>query len=365
MTLNTREHPIHSKPMHTNFETKTESTSDYFEDIDDNGQTESLVARGQRLSRSPARHPLKQIEPLRQFVKSQDDSINNLKFTYKAARFEEGWLLNSLVGFYEHGRISDVLKRVKGGKEASVYLCRGRDEVDAELVAAKVYRPRSLRNLKNDHAYREGRENLDSQGKVVIDDGMLHAMKKRTEYGKALLHQSWIAYEFNCLRSLKAAGADVPVPYEMADNAILMGYIGDLDGCAPTLSEITLERSEARVLFERVLRNIDILLTNECIHGDLSAYNILFWDGEITLIDFPQVISPRINRNAQRIFQRDVARVCEYFNKQGLKTDASRIASDLWRSHGYRTEPEVDIRLLDENEAYFGGQGKHKKTEKR
>jgi hypothetical protein len=61
--------------------------------------------------------------------------------------------------FYEHGWISDVLRRVKGGKEASVYFCRAGTEVNADFIAAKVYRPRSLRNLKNDHAYREGRDN--------------------------------------------------------------------------------------------------------------------------------------------------------------------------------------------------------------
>jgi RIO kinase 1 len=326
------------------------NTLNYFNEIDDNEWSDSLVSRGQRLERFPPRHPKKILEPTRQFVQQQGDTRASFRFTYKAARFEEGWLLKSLGGFYEHKWISDVLRRVKGGKEASVYLCRAGTEVPAELVAVKVYRPRSLRNLKNDHAYREGRENLDSEGKIVLDDGMQHAMAKRTDYGKNLLHQSWIAYEFTSMQVLKAAGADVPMPYEMADNAILMSFIGDLDGCAPTLSEISLERSEARGVFERVLANIDLLLAHECIHGDLSAYNILFWDGEITLIDFPQVVSPKINRNAYAIFMRDVTRVCEYFNKQGLNLNPRKIAADLWTSHGYRTEPDVDIRLLDADE---------------
>jgi RIO kinase 1 len=323
------------------------NTYSYFDEIDDNELSETLVARGQRPARNPGRHPKKLSASMHKFIHTQDDSAATFKPTYKAARFEEGWLLDSLGGFYEHKWISDVLKRVKGGKEASVYLCRAGTEVDADLVAVKVYRPRSMRNLKNDHAYREGRENLDAEGKVVLDDGMQHAMAKRTEYGKSLLHQSWIAYEFTSMQVLKAAGADVPTPYEMAGNAILMGYIGDLDGCAPTLSEISLARDEAHGLFENVLRNIDILLQQERIHGDLSAYNILYWEGEITLIDFPQVVSPRINRNAYLIFQRDITRVCEYFNKQGLNTNPRKIAASMWQKHGYRIDPEVDIRLLD------------------
>ena len=324
----------------------------YYDELDDDELVETLVNKGQRhprfdLNGKLSRQIIKPTMPERQFFQAQDDSRKNFKFTYKAARFEEGWLLDSLGGFYERKWISDVMRRIKGGKEASVYLCRAGTEVQAELVAAKVYRPRSLRNLKNDHAYREGRDNLDAEGKIVLDDGMQHAMAKRTEYGKNLLHQSWIAYEFTCMRALKAAGADVPIPYEMASNAILMGYIGDINGCAPTLSEISFTRSEARKVFEQVIQNVELLLAHERIHGDLSAYNILFWDAGITLIDFPQVISPKINRNAFQIFQRDVTRVCEYFNKQGLSLNARKISGDLWIKYGYKLDPDVDIRLLD------------------
>ena len=133
----------------------------------------------------------------------------------------------------------------------------------------------------------------------------------------------------------------------MADNAILMGYVGDENGCAPTLSEISLDIDEAQKIFDSVLRNIEIMLSNKKIHGDLSAYNIMYWDGEITLIDFPQVISPIVNRNAFRIFQRDITRVCEYFIKQGLQLSPEKIALDFWIRHGYNPEPELDVRYLE------------------
>jgi RIO kinase 1 len=297
------------------------------------------------------RHPTRNAKKLpaseQVFLRKQDDSRANFAFTYKAARFEAGWLLDSLGGFYEHQWISDVLRRVKGGKEASVYLCRAGAQIPADLIAAKVYRPRMLRNLRNDHAYREGRDNLSEEGKIILDDGQQHAMAKRTEYGKNLLHQSWIAYEFTAMQALHAAGADVPEPYEMAHNAILMSFIGDLDGCAPTLSEVSLSRPEARTLFDRVVYNLEVLLAHERIHGDLSAYNILYWEEAITLIDFPQVVSPKINRNAYAIFQRDVTRVCEYFTKQGLTLNPRKLAADLWEKHGYRPGPEIHPSLLD------------------
>ncbi len=51
------------------------------------------------------------------------------------------------------------------------------------------------------------------------------------------------------------------------------------------------------------------------MHGDLSAYNILYWEGHIALIDFPQVVPARDNRNAYAIFERDVTRLCAVFHR--------------------------------------------------
>ena len=228
------------------------------------------------------------------FIRAQEIS-REFQFTYKAARFEEAWLLDSLVEIAEHKWISDVLRKVKGGKEASVYLCKSGVAVDAPLLAAKIYRPRMLRNLKNDQQYRTGRADLDESGNVIIDDGTLHAMEKRTAFGEEARHQSWIAYEFTTLEVLHEAGADVPKPYAMEKNAILMGFVGDLSNSAPALNSVNLELDEAKPLYERVVHNIDLMLTHGRIHGDLSAYNILYWNGDITLIDFPQVVLPESN----------------------------------------------------------------------
>jgi len=301
----------------------------------------------EKITQPAGRGPKRQPASVAQFVHSQDDSVQSFEFTYHAARFEEGWLLDSLGYFYEQHWISDVLGKVKGGKEASVYLCRSGEQVDAPLVAAKVYRPRMLRNLKNDQLNREGREVLDENGHPILDLGMLKAQHNRSVYGEQIRHQSWIAYEFQTLKTLHAAGADVPRPYEMGNNAILIGYLGDEQSAAPTLNTVMLDPGEVRPLYERFLRNIEIMLAHEIVHGDLSAYNILYWDGEITLIDFPQVISPRSHPCAYQIFTRDITRVCEYFARQGLRTDPARLATDLWRAHGYRLGPQVHPSLLD------------------
>lgn len=149
------------------------------------------------------------------------------------------------------------------------------------------------------------------------------------------------------MEMLHEAGADVPKPYAKEKNAILMEFVGDAGMAAPPLSAVSLEPDEAQPLFERVIRNLDIMLAKDRIHGDLSAYNILYWDGDIKLIDFPQVVIPESNPSSWGIFQRDVTRVCQYFTAQGIRTDVKKLAADLWTSHGHRVFEKVHPKFLD------------------
>lgn len=258
------------------------------------------------------------------------------KTTYKPGLFEEGWLLSSLQSFYDQGVLTDVLARVKGGKEANVYRCAADPKSGYTLLAAKVYRPNMFRNMRNDAIYREGRMILNQRGRTVRENEsrVMRALAKKTAYGQEVAHTSWLMHEFMTLQTLHNASASVPIPISANGNAILMGYVGDERAAAPTLSEIALEADEAEALFDEALRNIALMLSLNMVHGDLSAYNILYWEGAITLIDFPQVIDARGNESAESILRRDVTRLCDYFADQGVDRDAEALALALW--HGYQ-----------------------------
>jgi RIO kinase 1 len=316
--------------------------NDYFDELDDMSDTQDSSRKRTSVKRESKR---KEVEA-KLFIRAQEIA-KEFQFTYKAARFEEAWLLDSLTDIYEHQWISDVLRKVKGGKEASVYLCKSGTDMNVPFVAAKIYRPRALRNLKNDAEYRVGRVDLDADGTALWKEADVNAIAKRSTYGEEVRHRSWIAYEFKTMEKLFEAGVNVPRPYAMEKNAIVMDFIGDESEAAPILNSVNLSSDEAHDLFDKVLRNIDVMLANDCIHGDLSAYNILYWNGDITFIDFPQIVLPKSNPTAWNIFQRDVVRVCDYFSAQGIRCDGRKLAADIWTSHGYRIGKQLDPKFLD------------------
>lgn len=321
-------------------------------DAFDFDEEEQQIPTIRGLSRSERREKRKKINPkpgIDNLIPEPIPDLNEdtLTFTYKASRYEAGWLEKSLGGFYQQHWIQDVLRLIKGGKEASVYQCLADESSGQSYLAAKVYRPRQFRNLKNDHVYREGRDYLDENGHIIHDKRASYAIQKKSAYGLRLSHASWIEHEVKTMQILLDAGADIPKPYASGDNAILMTFFGDEFTAAPTLNEVSLKSDEAKQLFDRIVSNVELMLAHSRIHADLSAYNILYWEGEICLIDFPQAIDPRQNPNAWPIFLRDITRVCQYFSKYGIQADAFYLASTVWEKYGFSLVPESFPEFFD------------------
>lgn len=265
--------------------------------------------------------------------------------TYQPGELEAQWLLDSLRSFFELEQISDVTAIVKGGKEANVYRCTGASATHAGSLAAKVYRPRMFRNLSNDAMYRRGRQTLTANGAPVKanDHRTMRALGKKSSFGQQVAHTSWLMHEYTTLQKLYDAGASVPRPFAVNNNAILMSFHGDEQLAAPTLNEVSLSRDEAYSLFAEVMRNIDLLLQYGLVHGDLSAYNILYWEGRITLIDFPQVMhlhteTGQVNGNVRAVLERDIRRVCGYFQRQGVDSDPAAVFTKLWATYVHGNE---------------------------
>ena len=108
-----------------------------------------------------------------------------MNFQFQVQKFEEEWIHSALEDFYEDGWIADVLYWVKGGKEAMVYCCKAPPELGVDLIAAKIYRPRRNRAMKNYGLYQQGRQ-------LTTDKRLLRALKKKTRRGKQFEDSTWL-----------------------------------------------------------------------------------------------------------------------------------------------------------------------------
>jgi RIO kinase 1 len=248
---------------------------------------------------------------------------------------ERAWIKEYLGPFYRNQLIEDVVRRVKAGKEATVYACAGHASTGHSVLAAKLYRERSLRSSKNAGQYQQGRSLLDDEGNAARprNGRTHHAAARSSKHDQVATQVSWLMHEFTLLKALHEAGADVPAVVEYAEHALLMEFVGEGFDAAPTLNDVELATVEAQQLYERVVYNVELLLGLGWVHGDLSPHNILYQPGRIVLIDFPQVVDCHNNPRAFALFERDLQRVSEYFAHNGCATDPHALARQLWSKH--------------------------------
>ena len=247
-----------------------------------------------------------------------------MNFAFEPTQFERKWL-HSCLATFDEGPIDTILYPVKGGKEAAVYCCQ---TAEGELLAAKVYRPRRDRAMRNQAQYQIGRDFLGTPGAPRRKAAVRRATKRRSKYARELQDSSWIAHEHESMSALHAAGGSVPKPVARTSSVLLMEYVGDADAAAPALNETTLSLTAAHRAFDEIIQNVELLLKLDRVHADLSAHNVLFWENHAVLIDFPQVVDARFHPGALKLLTRDVDHICKYFSRQ-ISVDPAAIVARL------------------------------------
>jgi RIO kinase 1 len=241
--------------------------------------------------------------------------------------------------FFDEGLVERHLKPLKHGKEASVHLFRANPRTTGEdLVALKLYHPLNRRDFRDETVYRDG--------EFIKERRIRAALEKKTKFGREVQGGLWVSREWETLQALHGR-APVPRPIEWTGDAIMMSYIGDEDVAAPRLHEYHHDDlDELADLWEQILRAIERMLYVDVVHADLSAYNILVWDGEIVVIDLPQAVDPKKNQHAQAFLERDIRRLGEYFEHHGLHRPWDQIAADLWTAWTFADLVPEELRGL-------------------
>ena len=134
------------------------------------------------------------------------------------------------------------------------------------------------------------------------------------------------AREFTILEKAYRAGVPVPTPARRVDNMFTMRYLGS-DTKAPLLKDI--ELNELQEVANQAVCLVEKMLDAFIVHGDLSEYNIVYWDACLFVIDFPQAVdfSSRVSRHiqvkeAEPLLIRDLTNLQNFFAKYDVKLNA-------------------------------------------
>ncbi len=220
----------------------------------------------------------------------------------------------------DDGIIDEVVRALKSGKEASVYVVR----CGAEIRCAKVYKDLGQRSFQARAQYQEGRK--------VRGSRQARAMAKSTGYGRKEQESAWKNTEVNALYQLTAAQVRVPKPYGYFNDVLVMELVTDAEGhSAPRLGEVSLSPELAREYHQFLIRQVVRMLCCGLIHGDLSEYNILIADEGPVIIDLPQVVSAAGNNNALAMLQRDVSNITHSLARFAPELLTTNYADEMWR----------------------------------
>ncbi|EFA80111.1 putative protein serine/threonine kinase [Heterostelium album PN500] len=224
-------------------------------------------------------------------------SINNIhkfKLLFHDARKYDGYKLTylgydylGLKALVSRDIISFVGNQIGVGKESDIYVVANDKNEEMILKLHRLGRV-SFKTIKNNRDYLQHRKSAS-----WLYLSRLSALK-----------------EFAYMKALYDNGFPVPQPIDCNRHCIVMTRVKGYP-----LTQIVELRHPRKVYSD--LMNLIVRLANYgLIHGDFNEFNIMISDDEeITLIDFPQMVSTS-HLNAEYYFDRDVNCIRSYFEKR-------------------------------------------------
>jgi RIO kinase 1 len=219
----------------------------------------------------------------------------------------------------DDGVIDEVLRSLKSGKEATVYVVRSAQR----LLCAKVYRDMGQRSFQKRAQYQEGRK--------VRGSRQTRAMSKSTRFGKKEQESAWKNAEVDALYQLVAVDVRVPKPYGYFSDVLLMEMVTDAAGDpAPRLGEVDLSRETALEFHAFLIQQVVRMLAIGLIHGDLSEFNVLVGRDGPVIIDLPQVVNAAGNNGALAMLERDVNNLRGTLGRFAPELLTTEYALEMW-----------------------------------
>jgi len=219
----------------------------------------------------------------------------------------------------DDGVIDEVLRSLKSGKEATVFIVR----TGAQLRCAKVYRDMNQRSFQKRAQYQEGRKIRGSR--------QTRAMAKSTRFGRKEAESAWKNTEVDALYKLVEAGVRVPKPFGYFNDTLVMELVTDSTGDpAPRLGEVELTPETAREYHTFLIRQVVRMLSLGLIHGDLSEFNVLVDAHGPVIIDLPQAVNAAGNNGAFAMLERDVNNLRGTLGRFAPELLQTEFAREIW-----------------------------------
>ncbi len=231
------------------------------------------------------------------------------------------------------GLVDEVIRPLKSGKEAAVYVVLS----EGEIRCAKVYKDVNKRGFHKQALYQEGRK--------VRNSRQARAMEKNTRFGRKQQEEVWQNAEVDALYRLAAAGVRVPQPYNFVEGVLLMELVTDEHGsAAPRLNDLELSREQALEYHGLLIKEVVRMLCAGLVHGDLSEYNILIDANGPVIIDLPQAVDAAANNNAAKMLERDVDNLADYFGRFAPELLTTQYGKEIWKLYeSGELMPQVEL----------------------
>lgn len=210
-------------------------------------------------------------------------------------RISEGVFDNStlmtLYDMVKRRHLSEMIGLVSTGKEANIYHgLAGRKE-----IALKIYCVEAC--------------DFNTMGRYVKGDTRFPSWRNKRQ-----LIYTWAKKEYHNLMKVHGR-VRCPKPIAVLNNVLVMEFIGKKGVGARRLKDSPPEDPEG--YFDTIRDYVREMYRRGFVHGDLSEYNILDWNGPV-LIDFSQGVLLE-HPMAQELLTRDVRNILNYFRKLGVK----------------------------------------------